>query len=199
MPKLKCCRCKKCFDSKNKNKSRNVSTSGYSHLQDKLLEDNITFSTTKPTYLCSACERFYRRKNNEKKSLHQGHKSTTQEPRKRKQSEIKIPLEQCCTIPDQLTTCFICGSTLSNKSVIVPINARLDLFIEHDIYVSTEQKCCSQHLVGSHLNPDLIIDTSNYKEASLTSFEAMELVMHMKGELKRRRYFRFKILSKTTN
>ena len=127
----------------------NVSTPVYSRLQDKLLEDNVLFSTNKLIYLCSAYERFYRRKNNEKK-----YKSTSQEPRKQKQSEEKILLEQCWRIFDPACTCFICGFSLSNKSVTLPINARLRLFIEDDIYISTEEKCCSHHLVGSYFNPD---------------------------------------------
>ena len=96
-------------------------------------------------------------------------------------------MEQCWRILDQTCTCFICGSRLSNKSVTLPINARLHLFIENDIYISTEEKCCSHHLVGSNLNGDLTVDTSNFKEATWTSSEVMELVMHMKNELKPRR------------
>ena len=106
----------------------NVSTPAYGRLQDKLLEDNVLFSTNKLVYLCAAYERFYRRKNNKK------YKSTSQEPRKQKQSEEKILLEQFWRILDPACTCFICGL---NKSVTLPINARLHLFIEDDIYIST--------------------------------------------------------------
>ena len=127
----------------------NVSTPACSRLQGKLLEDNVVFSSNKLIYLCSACKRFYRRKNNEKK-----YKSTSQEPRKRNQSEEKILLEQCWRIAEQAYTCFICGTSLSNKCVTLPINERLHLFIEDDIYISTEEKCCSHHLVDSYFNPD---------------------------------------------
>ena len=88
------------------------------------------------------------------------------------QYEQNIQQQNCCRIPYQLD-CFICGALLSNNSVLASTDARLDLFIEHDVYLCDKQMCCAHHLVGSHIAPDQTIDISHYESGSLTPSEAM--------------------------
>lgn len=187
MPKIKCCKCTKSFESNDRNKYRDISSSAYNYLQDELVEDNVVFSTVGSIYLCSACERNYRRKSTEEKQQHQAIISSDQEQMNTEQSEQKIQLHKCWRVAYQPHVCFLCGVRLSNISVLVPAAARLDLFIDHDVYVCDKQMCCDHHLVGLYLIPDQTIDTSHYQSASLTTSEVTQLVMDLKDEIKRRR------------
>ncbi|CAF4196279.1 unnamed protein product, partial [Rotaria sordida] len=126
--------------------------------------------------MCSSCERNYRRKNKEEKQQHQAFVPSSPGQMNTEQSKQKIQLQQCWRIPYQPYACFICGTLLSNNSALVPDDARLDLFIDYDVYVCDKQKCCAHHLVGSHLAPDLTIDISHYESASLTPLEVTQLI-----------------------
>ena len=68
----------------------------------------------------------------------------------------------------------------------MPANARLDLFVEYDIYLCDKQMCRARHLVGSRYAPGQTIDMSHYESASLTPSEVTQLVVNLKDEMKRR-------------
>ena len=154
-------------------------------MQDKLPEDNVDFLDIAPIYLCSTCERNYRRKSKEEKQQHEAFVPSNPGQMNTEQSKQNSQLQNCWKIPYQYG-CFICGVLLSNKSVLVPADAPLDLFIEHDVYLYDRQMCFARHLVGSHLAPDQTIDISHYESASLMPLEVTRLVMHLKDEMKRR-------------
>ena len=163
-----------------------VSSSGYHYLQDKLVEDKVDFSGIGPIYLRSACERNYRRKSKEEKQQHNALILSSPGQMNTEQSEQNIQLLKCWRIPYQYG-CFICDALLSNNSVLVPVDARLDLFTEHDVYLCDKQMCCAHHLVGSRLAPHQTIDITHYESASLPPSEVTQLVINLKDEMKRRR------------
>ncbi|CAF1182034.1 unnamed protein product [Didymodactylos carnosus] len=69
----------------------------------------------------------------------------------------------------------------------IPPPDRLDLFLDHDVYVHSKQKSCASHLKSAHLDVDTTIDTSQLEPAKFSSQEASQLILDLKNEVKKKR------------
>ncbi|CAF4453271.1 unnamed protein product, partial [Didymodactylos carnosus] len=187
MPSTRCsCIAKECartIDLTKSNTFREISTPAYEWLRDRLESKGTTFNNDNLIYLCKACEAKYRR---EEKQIGE------ETERVFKDSTLSVPnpiirAQKCFQVPMQVNFCCFCQNHLAKSSVFLPSEVRLDLFVEHDVYVYARQKCCGSHLKGTRLNPDITIDTRQYEPTMLTIEEASNLIFQLKNDIKNKR------------
>ncbi|CAF1242629.1 unnamed protein product [Didymodactylos carnosus] len=161
MPDVQCCKCGKW---KNKQCTRDISSDSYEWIREKL---NITNTSVLNYYICSTCERDTRRK------------STIVVDASNSTSDFEIQLEEYLFMKDCHHRCCICGVILTSSSVVIPSSARIDLLVDHHLYVNYDTRVCDKHLCKNRLSTNISINKKTCDPLSLDGGNLKSLILDL--------------------
>jgi hypothetical protein len=170
MPNVRCCACQQW---KNKNHSRLINNDSYAWIREKL---NLADDSSEDIFLCSVCERSIRREN---KMENDASAVSTSE-----MEEVKIPFDEYLSSPDCAVRCCICKALWTADAAELSNAARVDLLIDHDLYVSPGIRVCSRHLFRDRILPDITIDRNRLQPLSFNVASAKELINDLVFQLR---------------
>ena len=143
MPNVRCCSCRQW---KKKTDSRTINTNSYAWILEKL---NIPNDSVDDLFLCSVCERSIRREN--ELVTHLLVVSDVED------EETNITFDDFFSSPDCGIRCCICKALLTTDAFELSDGGRVDLVIDHGIYVPHDTRICSRHVLRDRIFPDVVI------------------------------------------
>ena len=142
MPSVRCCSCRQW---KKKTDSHIINTNSYAWIREKL---NIPNDSVDDLFLCSVCERSIRRENQMEIDL--------LEVSDIEDGETNITFDDFFSSPDCGIRC-ICKALLTTDAFELSNGGRVDLLVDHGIYVPHSTRICSSHVFRDRIFPDVVI------------------------------------------
>ena len=132
---------------KPKASCRLISTDSYTWVREKL---NLFNDCHENIFLCSACEL----------SLRREHRTEidSSEILKSADDEQCITFDQYLSPLDCQVRCCVCRVLLTSEAVELSNAARIDLLVDHTLYVSPDTRICNKHVFRSRLRSDVVVD-----------------------------------------
>ena len=131
-------------------------------------------------YICGKCSRpAYQNHDHEQGST--SHRGPSPKPTQQSSTESVIPLSQMQSPPSVRQNiksatkshdyCFICKQP-GPELIVVSQNLRTDVFLKHNIIITSDSRCCSSHLDGNlNFNPEVLqgLKTDDYSYLNRSS------------------------------
>jgi hypothetical protein len=153
--------------------TRLINTDSYAWIREKLnLPDNLD----EDFFLCCACELSIRR------GHEMGMDSTQSSNSNDDQSNIVF--DEYYTATNYQIRCCICHILLTSQAIELTINARIDLLIDHDIYVPPNVRVCNKHVICGHLSPDVFVNRSHLEPLVLNVISGKNLINDLISQLR---------------
>ena len=73
-------------------------------------------------------------------------------------NQSNIVFDEYSTVYNCETHCCICQVLLNTQAIELTTNARIDLLVDHNIYVPPYTHVCSKHIISDRLSLDIFVN-----------------------------------------
>ena len=170
MPNVCCCHCKQW---KKKTNTRLITTDSYAWAREKL---NLLENPNDDMFLCGTCEVSARR--DHEMEINSSQSSNSDD------DQSNIMFDEYFSSPDHRTRCCICRVLLTSQAIELTTSARIDLLVDHDLYVPPLTRVCIKHIIRDHLSPDVSVNRSRLEPLTFNMTSGKDLINDLISQLR---------------